>query len=423
MLKGTISFLLVLMSLGLFAQEQAIIMSYNVLNFPTGNLAGREDTLKQLIDLVQPDLFLVQELKSDSGLQLILNESFSGLSATYAATTYVPQQSNPSSNWKLQQAMIYNTDMFGMEDESYLMTATRDINKFQLYYKNPNLALGADTIFVYVFVAHLKSSQGTSNEEARLEMVQTLTTHLAYLPSNANVIFAGDFNVYSSEEPAYQEILDISNFIQLRDPIDTPGNWTSGSFEPKSVLTQSTRSSSIFGDGAGGGVDDRFDFVMLSANMFHNWNTVVYESDSYYALGNTGSCYNSSITDCSDGQWSNQTLSSLYFMSDHLPIVLKLNLGVGTVDVSENEIESTSPDKSITVGRDYVRIVWEKTEVATIELQDATGRTIYSRVHKLNRGYNQFSVSNLAEIKGMVLVSVISDNERIVSKIVSLRDR
>lgn len=409
------------MSLGLFAQEQATIMSYNVLNFPTGNLAGREDTLKQLINLVQPDLFLIQELKTDSGLQLILNESFSGLSATYAATTYVPQQSNPSSNWKLQQAMIYNTDMFGLEDESYLMTSTRDINKFQLFYKDPNLATGADTVFVYVFVAHLKSSQGASNEEARLEMVQTLTTHLAYLPINANVIFAGDFNVYSSEEPAYQEILDVSNFIQLRDPIDTPGNWTSGSFEPKSVLTQSTRSSSIFGDGAGGGVDDRFDFVMLSANMFHNWNTVVYEPGSYYALGNTGSCYNSSITDCDDGQWSNQTLSSLYFMSDHLPIILKLNLGVGTVDVADNEIALS--DKPITVGRDYVQIVWEKTEVATIELQDATGRIIYSRVHKLDRGYNQFRVSSLAQTKGMILVSVISDNERIVSKIVSLRGR
>lgn len=421
MLKSTISFLFVLMSLGLFAQEQATIMSYNVLNFPTGNLAGREDTLKQLINLVQPDLFLIQELKTDSGLQLILNESFSGLSATYAATTYVPQQSNPSSNWKLQQAMIYNTDMFGLEDESYLMTSTRDINKFQLFYKDPNLATGADTVFVYVFVAHLKSSQGASNEEARLEMVQTLTTHLAYLPINANVIFAGDFNVYSSEEPAYQEILDVSNFIQLRDPIDTPGNWTSGSFEPKSVLTQSTRSSSIFGDGAGGGVDDRFDFVMLSANMFHNWNTVVYEPGSYYALGNTGSCYNSSITDCDDGLWSNQTLSSLYFMSDHLPIVLKLNLGVGTVDVAENEIALS--DKPITVGRDYVQIVWEKTEVATIELQDATGRIIYSRVHKLDRGYNQFRVSSLAQTKGMILVSVISDNERIVSKIVSLRGR
>ncbi|MFT5311322.1 MAG: hypothetical protein ACI8VL_002238, partial [Bacteroidia bacterium] len=108
MFKSTFSFAFLLLSFGLFAQDQATIMSYNVLNFPTGNIAGREDTLKQLINYVEPDIFLIQELKSDSGLQLILNESFSGLTSSYAATTFVPQQSNSSSNWKLQQAMIYN---------------------------------------------------------------------------------------------------------------------------------------------------------------------------------------------------------------------------------------------------------------------------------------------------------------------------
>ncbi|MFT4544472.1 MAG: endonuclease/exonuclease/phosphatase family metal-dependent hydrolase [Bacteroidia bacterium] len=419
MFKSTFSFAFLLLSFGLFAQDQATIMSYNVLNFPTGNIAGREDTLKQLINYVEPDIFLIQELKSDSGLQLILNESFSGLTSSYAATTFVPQQSNSSSNWKLQQAMIYNTDLFGLVDEGYLMTATRDINKYQLYYRNPNLASGADTAFVFVFVTHLKSSQGTSNEEARLEMVQTLTTYLAFLPAEANVIFAGDFNVYSSEEPAYQEILDSTNYIQLKDPISTPGNWTSSSFHPKSVLTQSTRSSSIFGDGAGGGVDDRFDFVMLSSNMFYNWNTIVYEPDSYYALGNTGSCYNSSITDCNDGEWSNQILSSLYFMSDHLPIVLKLNFGVGTVGLEETLFqEAPTSENTITIKRDYVEVIWGETEAATIQLQDAVGRNIYSRVHSLNRGYNRFRISRLQGNKGMVLVSVISDNERAVCKIV-----
>ena len=146
----------------------------------------------------------MQELKNDSGLQLILNESFSDLPANYVASTFLTQQSNPSSNFRLQQAIIYNADMFGLAQESFVQTQTRDINRFKMYYRAPDLNTGADTVFMYVYVAHLKSSQGTSNQEERLSNAQSFTTNLGFLPQDANVILAGDFNVYESNEPAYQ---------------------------------------------------------------------------------------------------------------------------------------------------------------------------------------------------------------------------
>ena len=207
MLKTLVSLLLYTSySISCFGQQEVTVMSYNVLNFPTGNIEGREDTLRNIINHAEPDLFLIQELKNDSGLQIILNESFADLPAAYEATTFVPQQSNPSSGFKLQQAMIYNSDLFGLASEGYLLTEVRDLNKFKLYYKDPELVNGADTIFFYVFVVHLKSSQGISNVEARLAMAQTLSFHQQYLEDNASIIVAGDFNVYTSEEPAYQKI-------------------------------------------------------------------------------------------------------------------------------------------------------------------------------------------------------------------------
>lgn len=379
-------------------------MSYNVLNFPTGNIEGREDTLKRIIDHIEPDLFLIQELKSDSGLQLILNESFAGLAANYAATTYLPQQSNPSSNFKLQQAMVYNSDLFGLASEGYLQTAVRDLNKFKLYYKDPELGFGADTIFFYVFVVHLKSSQGTENVESRLSMAQTLSFHQQYLEAGANMIVAGDFNVYSSEEPAYQELLDASNQIVLRDPIDSPGDWNSSSFQPKSILTQSTRSSSIFNDGAGGGVDDRFDFILLSSDMFYDWNTIVYEPDSYYALGNTGTCYNQSITDCDGGVWSDELLQSLYYMSDHLPVILKLNFGVGTVSTSTPATRTSS----IQLIDDQLLAVWDNAEVAILQVTDALGRSVLSKQVQLRKGENQITIPGLDSYTGFLVISLQS---------------
>lgn len=399
------------------AQQQATVMSYNLLNFPTGNIAGREDTLRQLINFVEPDLFLMQELKTDSGLQLILNESFADLNANYAACTFLPMQSDPSNNFKLQQALIYNSDLFGMANESFLPTGTRDVNKYKLYYKSPELPSGADTIFLYVFVTHLKSSQGAENVAERLSMVQSITTHMAYLPPDANVIIAGDFNVYTSTEPAYQELLDSTNHIRFNDPINAPGNWPSSSYEPKSILTQSTRSSAIFGDGAGGGIDDRFDFILLSANTFYEWNTVVYEPDSYHAMGNTGTCYNQSITACTGGEWPDEILSSLYFMSDHLPIVLTLNLGVGSVQVSESEEQNCSA----LMKAEVLELNWNRNERGTLRVIDQLGRELFRTNMNLQKGENRFDLNTFDLNTGMYLIQVHSQKNQLQAKALIVR--
>lgn len=314
--------LLLLRTPGWAQQDTATIMCYNVLNFPTFNLAGREDTLRNIIQYIRPDILLLQELKTDSGLQLIVEESFADLGANYASTTFVPQQSNAVGGFRLQQAMVYNTDMFGVKQESTLLTGTRDINKTLMYYKDSDPQTTADTIFFLVFNTHLKSSQGSANEERRLEMAQTFTFHQQYLPQDAAVIFAGDLNLYGSNEPAYQELTDSTNTIVMVDPIDSPGNWASSSFMPRSIHTQSTRASSIFGDGAGGGVDNRFDFILLSENFLTPYSRITYVADSYDAVGNTGNCYNQSITACTGGSYPDHLLQSLYYMSDHLPVVL-----------------------------------------------------------------------------------------------------
>lgn len=407
-----------LASLTTFGQESVTVMSYNLLNFPTGNLAGREDTLKLIINYVQPDLFLVQELKTDSGLQLIVNESFSDLPANYQATTFLPQQSNPGSVSKLQQAMVYNSDRFGLVEEGFIMTSTRDINRFKLYWKGPELENGSDTVFIYVFVTHLKSSEGTSNQQARLEMAQSFTTYLSHLPVNASVIFAGDLNLYNSTEPAYEELLDATNTVVMRDPIDSPGNWHSASFQPKSILTQSTRSSIIFGDGASSGIDDRFDFILLSDNMFHEWNTVKYLTDTYKALGNNGSCYNQSITACTGGDVPDSILRPMYFMSDHLPVVLELNIEPERVGVQQVQ----SLDRVIRLdGLGNLHVTWNRTEKARICLFDIAGRRLAEQTILLTRGENRLPQFLAGTKSGYYILNILSPTSS-VSETVFLTD-
>jgi endonuclease/exonuclease/phosphatase family metal-dependent hydrolase len=404
-------FLLLLAGISATAQQPVTVMCYNLLNFPTGNLAGREDTLRTIIDHVRPDIFLLQELKTDSGLQLIVDRSFAGLPGTYAATTFVPQQSN-TGGFLLQQAMVYNTNLFGLLSETYLMTAVRDINRFCLYWKDPLLAQGADTVKLYLFVTHLKSSQGTDNVAARLSMVQTFTTHLQYLPANASVIFAGDLNVYTSTEPAYQELLDPTNAIVMRDPIDSPGSWQSSSFAKREIHTQSTRASAIFGDGAGGGLDDRFDFILLSRNMMGPVHSITYTPDTYNALGNDGTCYNESITACAGGEVPYAVMRAMYNMSDHLPVVMQLQFTSGISGVGEHTAQAALWWASV----QGLHVQWPVTEPVTITLTDMLGRTVHTTTRPLGPSVSVLPMPALG--RGVYLVRMAGRQHTAVAKVV-----
>ena len=107
MKKYLIFFLLVIYGASLFAQSDIKIMSYNLLIYPEGEMVNRIDTLSKILDFYEPDLLLVQELKSEQGLQSIAEE-LSALFGDYKAGTYVPQVSNPANSWRLQQNLVFN---------------------------------------------------------------------------------------------------------------------------------------------------------------------------------------------------------------------------------------------------------------------------------------------------------------------------
>ena len=313
-------------------------MSYNLLIYPEGSIQNRIDTLENIIDYYHPDLLLIQELKSEQGLIDVKNlfNSFPG--NQYESGTYVPQVSNPSNSWRLEQNIVYNSHVFKMAEEEVIVTPYRDINYFKLYLFDSQLDDGGDTTFVHVYNTHLKSSQGSDNESLRLAMAEVLVSEVNALPQGSLIIAGGDFNVYSSSEPAYQHILNETTVNPLLDPIDMPGEWTSSSFPNKEILTQSTRLNSL-SDGAGGGLDDRFDFVMLSEGIMSGTSNLNYVEESYKALGNNGACYNQGLLNCMDGNdVPSSVMWSLYYMSDHLPVVFELNTPIilDAPDVIEN---------------------------------------------------------------------------------------
>ena len=319
-MRHTIIFLsLLFFSISCYSQNTIKTMFYNVLWFPELN-PNRIDLLQEVLQDYEPDIFMVCELQSQEGADAILNMGLnSDGNSNFSAAPYFENQSGGGN---LQQALFYRNDMFVLENTEIINTPVRDINKYTLLLNTANQ--DTNPIRIYAYVTHLKSSQGGANQQLRLSMVEAFVNDTQQLEEDAYVLFAGDFNIYTSTEPAYLEILDQTNNIAMADPINTPGAWNNNE-DFTAVHTQSTRtSSSGFGGGAGGGLDDRFDFIMVSQNMMTGTN-LNYKADSYKAYGNNGNCYNNDINDINCGGVYNQVIrDALYNMSDHLPVVMEL---------------------------------------------------------------------------------------------------
>jgi exonuclease III len=310
------------------AQTSIKVMAYNLLHFPStlvydadsGNYISREGVLSDIFHSYEPDIFMVCELESLDGAEIVLN-AIQTEDDRYNKANFIYNQS--SSNTGLQQMIFYNEQKLSLESQEQVQTYLRDINHY-------TFRLSSTDIYLEVFVAHLKASSGYDNEQSRYSMALDLTQYLESMNPESYVIVGGDFNVYNSSEPAYQELLDETNNIVLKDPINAPGYWSNNDdfsyLHTQSTLTNNSHLIRPGGssDGATGGLDDRFDFLLVSDNML-NVGELYYVESSYNAYGNNANCFNDNINDsgCA-GSYSQNLRDSLYKMSDHLPVVMEL---------------------------------------------------------------------------------------------------
>lgn len=312
---------MVFFALGLSANAQDTIKAivYNLLEFPSAKPPNRASILKNILDEYKPDIFMVSELETEAGGLLILDIALNADSNNYSMAPFEPSQSGDPDH---HQLLFYRNDKFSLESWEVLPTTVRDINRYQLKLNTRDQQ--TDPVFIEAFVVHLKSSQGSANKLLRLQMVQKFVDRLETLNPDSFVLFAGDLNVYTSSEPAYQKLLDPTNKIVMVDPINRPGSWHEN-MAFQDIHSQSTRiSSGPFGAGAGGGLDDRFDFIIMSENMQSD-PKLKYVPDTYKSFGNNGNCFDKSINDPScSGDFSQEMRDNLYNMSDHLPIVMKM---------------------------------------------------------------------------------------------------
>ncbi len=290
-------------SLAQSQNDTLTIATYNLLNYPGTDASVRNPYFRAVIHSMKPDVLIVQEMTSQTGVNTFLNDVMN----KYQAGLYssVPFNDGPDTD----NSFFYRSDKVTFLGAYYINTALRRIAEYTFRHN-----LSGEIIRIYSL--HLKASQGY--EQDRLAEATILRNYLNNLPSGTNFIVGGDFNIYTSNEPAFQKLTgsEADNDGRCFDPINAVGNWNNN-YAFRFIHTQSSRVRS-FGGGAIGGLDDRFDMQLVSESLLDN--IIV---SSYKAYGNDGNHFNDSINRLPNYAVPDSVANGLHYASDHIPVVAK----------------------------------------------------------------------------------------------------
>jgi len=296
------------------------IATYNILNFPGSTGASRAPHFRTVINTIDPDILVVQELLSQSGQQTFLNDVLNHDSNQYQAAPFI-------NGFDTDNGLFYKQDKVMLLGNQNINTALRDVSEYAFF-------SGVTEFRIFSF--HLKASQGSTNESKRLAEATILRNYLNDLFPTSNFIAAGDYNIYNASEQAFSTLTgnQADNDGRLFDPINQSGNWhNSASYA--SVHTQSTRTTQ-FGGGANGGLDDRFDMLLVSQGLLEAGGMDILP-DSYTAYGNDASHFNLAINAGSNTSVPDSVVDALHAASDHLPVFADFVIGT-TTDVEDYDL-------------------------------------------------------------------------------------
>lgn len=395
------------------SQDTLTVMQYNLLNYGNytsyctsgnNNHEQKDLYLKTITGHVNPHIFTVNEISQyEFYHNRILNEVLNIDGKNHYRKAAL---SNIANSYIINQ-LYYDSRKLVLHSQSVIQSFVRDINLYRLYYRGDGLTQG-DTIFINCIVVHLKAGTTGSDKTDRATMTASVMNWLNKNTLPGNFLIMGDFNVYSSTEDAYQNLIaPVAQYQAFRfyDPIDKPGNWNKN-YDFAKWHTQSV-SSGGNGCQSGGGMDDRFDFILASSPIMQGEKGITYIAGSYEALGQDGRHFNRSIND----QPQNTSvpagvLNALAYNSDHLPVILKLKVNSGSTGLKEEHgLLSSAYIYSGSDKQTYLCAWSEKEMRVNASVFDISGKLVSENVYQIAPGRNDLPVNTAGLYPGFYLLN------------------
>ena len=331
---------------GLFVASPAAVGQLRVVTYNTNNYnpsqslprPGMGTVLEALGDQAKPgfarpiDILLLQEqstlISSTAGFVDLLN-------GIYGAGTYARGSLQGATTGAGRPAVVYNTKTVQLLAETQATAAsTSGGPRATLRYQFRPVGYDSAADF-YVYNSHFKAVDDSASAERRRIQAAEIRGNADALGEGVLAIYAGDLNLYEANEAAFQTLVGPGPGRAF-DPVNRVGAWSdSSSF--RDVHTQSPVTTSTFTGQVTGGLDDRFDFQLVTSALLdgRGFDSI---SGSYWAFGNTGThSLNGPLSSGSVSalqarlpgysvQNTTAVIDALMGVSDHLPVVADYRL-------------------------------------------------------------------------------------------------
>ena len=385
MKKITLLISLIISFSALFAQNDTLkVMQYNLLNYgnntsycttTNNNIEDKNGYIRTILTAYYPDIFTVCEMGRNTTLpNSFLNNNLNINGINYWMTGAGANTANSS----LTNCVFYNSLKLTLIGHHVAQTYTRDVDVYDFKFKNDN----SGQIILTCVIAHLKAGTGSDNEGKRKIMAENTMSYLESNYRERNVLIMGDFNLYKASEPAYQALTNQTAYpdAYFIDPLYPygVGNWNNN-YNYTNYHTQATHKENDSNCHSYGGMDDRFDFILMSENIYGGRDRIRYIGGSYNALGNDGNRFNNSINSPMNTAVSQDVANALFHNSDHIPVTMEL-----VVSCNEDINELSSNELSFDIFPNpaskeiNIRFYQENLNNANILLFNALGQTVYS---------------------------------------------
>ncbi len=406
--------LLLLLSFPVLAQtpDTIRIATYNLLNYPGSTASERNPYFRTVMATMHPDILVVQEMTSAAGVQMFLDEVLNTITPhRFEAAEFLD---GPDSD----NSFFYDTSKVVYLGAHYIATELRNIAEYRFATRQSH-----DTI--RMFSCHLKSDDMPADQDQRSRETALIRLRMDTVSmqakqtghSDTSFIVAGDFNVYQSTEQAY---LNLLAKIAWRgpgffDPTDRPGDWHNNSIYAD-IHTQSPRVRQFQG-GITGGMDDRFDFILIDADLLLHH----YVQGSYKAYGNDGQHFNDSINHLPNLAVPDSVANALHYAADHLPVFADFTFAEHTSEVTT----ARSPERfNVMVSPQPAReeitlnVTSDREQSVQISILNERGGLVVREMMTCQIGENTYSIQTTGLPSGVYVYQVESETQTIEGKII-----
>ena len=400
------------------AQDTITIMQYNLLeygNYNSGfadcyetnnNTQRKDECIRLLKDYVKPDIITVCEFgATQTLLSGFLKHNLNIDGASYWKSDNIINYAGSN----IINHIFYDSRKMELKRHVALRTEPRDTDIYELYLKTKSLAAG-DTIKLICIEAHPKAGQGY--EASRRALMQTAMDYVNQHYADDNVLIMGDFNMYGASESGYRLLTQTySNpqicFIDPLFSVGGVGEWNNNS-QYAQFHTQSTRgySDECF---SGGGLDDRFDFILMADEIAFSYNHLRYVQGSYKAIGNDGNHFNQSVDQNVNMAVPADIAAALYDCSDHLPVTMKIAVDahLGVSESGHCLQASIAPNPAT----DVATVYFDNPKEGQIRfvIHSIQGQVVMSETEYLGEGEQQVELHLGDLTKGFYLLRIESE--------------